>query len=79
MKNEEMPSYAIVEILIRISAFHPNLGRYKDHDLIGPMVVIKITSGRVMVKAELVSKHLQSPHTVSLNELENAVIMFLTD
>lgn len=46
MKND-LPTYAIVELLIRLSHINPLIGDYKGHALFDDGVIVKTTHGNI--------------------------------
>ncbi len=70
MSKNDLPTYAIVELLIRLSSFNPTIGNYKDHHLNNENVIVKTAHGPVTLPQELILRQFNAPEEISENELK---------
>lgn len=76
MKDTEVPLYAIVELLIRISFYHHGLGSYHDYMLDDEQVIVTTTEGLLILTKEIVFKQVRSPGAISDVELLRCTFNF---
>ncbi len=70
MSKNDLPTYAIVELLIRLSSFNPTIGNYKDHYLNNENVIIKTAHGCVTLGQELIMRQFNVPEEITEHELK---------
>lgn len=72
MEKLDLPIYAIVELLIRLSSHNIPVGDYKDHAIKGISVWVKTTTGTLLLSSDLVAKQFLKPEEVNTDELFSA-------
>jgi hypothetical protein len=77
MNNQNLPLYAIVELLIRISSFDDRIGDYKNHSLIGQSINVITNKGLVILPSQLVAKQFSTPQTITIEELLQVAATFV--
>jgi hypothetical protein len=76
MSQNKMPLYAIVELLIRLSAFNNGIGNYKNHAERGDDVVIKTTNGSISLSKRLILSQFHTPDDINKRDLELMAMKF---
>jgi hypothetical protein len=76
MPRNHLPTYAIVELLIRLSIFNPAVGDYKNHNIYAHGVVVKTTAGSITLPLELIIQQFEEPHTITDQELKKVASAF---
>lgn len=76
MPRNNLPTYAIVELLIRLSGNYPAIGNYKDHTIYDAGVVVKTSGGTINFPVELVMQQFSEPETISDNDLQEVASSF---
>ncbi len=69
MSKNDLPTYAIVELLIRLSSFNPTIGNYKNHHLNNDNVIVKTVHGPVTLPRKLILRQFNAPEEISEDEL----------
>lgn len=69
MAKNTLPTYAIVEILIRLSHFNPLIGDYKDHTVYDTGVIVKTTHGNITLSRALIMRQFNEPENIGDEEL----------
>lgn len=70
MLQGELPTYAIVELLIRLAEINTSVGSYKGHSLHEHGVMVKTTNGYINFPYTLVKQQFQQPETIGKDELQ---------
>ncbi len=70
MSKNDLPTYAIVELLIRLSSFNPTIGNYKDHYLNNENVIVKTAHGPVTLPQKLILRQFNAPEEISEDDLK---------
>ncbi len=68
MKNT-LPTYAIVELLIRLSHINPLIGDYKGHAFNEDGVIVKTKHGSIAFSKSLIKQQFDNPEMISDDEL----------
>lgn len=76
MSNNDLPTYAIVELLIRLYEHNPAVGTYKDHILHESGVMVKTTNGHINFSHPLVQQQFNNPELITESELANVALQF---
>jgi hypothetical protein len=76
MPRNDLPTYAIVELLIRLEKYDHSIGNYKDHAFYDGEVIVKTTAGSIRMPQELVQQQFESPETISDSELTKIATQF---
>jgi hypothetical protein len=70
MSKNDLPTYAIVELLIRLLPFNPTIGNYKDHYLSNENVIVKTAHGPITLPHDLVIRQFNAPEDILDYELK---------
>jgi hypothetical protein len=76
MPKNNLPTYAIVELLMRIAEHNRAIGDYKDHSIYDTGVMVKTTGGAIRFPATLVLQQFEAPELVTDNTLLEVVSSF---
>lgn len=76
MHKHNLPTYAIVELLIRLEKFNPAIGGYKNHSVSDTAVVVKTSGGSITFPQQLVTQQFESPELITDNLLADAASGF---
>ncbi|HWD87768.1 MAG TPA: hypothetical protein VG367_06545 [Mucilaginibacter sp.] len=76
MAKHNLPTYAIVELLIRLAHYDESIGDYKDHAICDDDVIVKTSTGTILFPQELVLKQFELPESITEAELHDAVAGF---
>jgi hypothetical protein len=77
MNEINLPLYAIVELLIRVSNLYGNIGDYHDHISQSDYAVIKTSKGTIRFSKAIITKQFMYPEKISNNELLKALKTFI--
>ena len=69
MPKHDLPTYAIVELLIRLEKFNPSIGDYKNHSVYENGVVVKTSGGNITFTPQLVMQQFELPESITDLEL----------
>jgi hypothetical protein len=69
MPKNHLPTYAIVELLIRLSVHNPAIGNYKTHNHYESEVLVRTTSGTIVLSHQLVLMQFERPEQITDAEL----------
>ncbi|QJD95122.1 hypothetical protein HH214_04135 [Mucilaginibacter robiniae] len=69
MPKDDLPTYPIVEILIRLSDSDHHIGSYKDHTIHDQGVIVKTTQGIIDVPLSLILQQFHQPELITDSEL----------
>jgi hypothetical protein len=70
MSQNKLPLYAIVELLMRLSAFNARIGNYKNHAERGDDVIVKTTNGTISLSRLLILSQFHTPDDINKRDLE---------
>jgi len=76
MAKNNLPTYAIVELLIRLEKYDSAIGAYKDHTVYDDEVMVKTTGGGIRFPAQLIIRQFESPELISEDELSKTAQWF---
>jgi hypothetical protein len=65
MPKDNLPSYAIVELLMRLAPHNDSIGDYKDHRLDNGEVVVKTTGGAIRFPRTLIMQQFEDPAQIN--------------
>jgi len=65
MSKRNLPTYAIVELLMRLAQHNSTIGDYKDHSVYDEGVMVKTSAGTVRFPLTLIMQQFESPELVS--------------
>ena len=76
MPKHNLPTYAIVELLMRLAHHDQSIGDYKNHSINGEGVVVKTTYGTIRFPIGLIMQQFENPELVTDNALINTAASF---
>lgn len=65
MPRSNLPTYAIVELLMRIARYTKTIGDYKDHRIIGLNVLVKTNKGMLSFPQSLIMQQFENPELIN--------------
>lgn len=69
MSASPLPLYVIIELLIRIAEYNPEVGQYKDHTRRRDGYLIKTTGGTILFTNDLIQMQFTNPDSISRDQL----------
>lgn len=76
MSRSNLPTYAIVELLIRLEKHNSAIGGYKNHTEFDNGVVVKTSGGSIEFPKELVEQQFHNPEQITDKQLEKTALLF---
>jgi hypothetical protein len=76
MSKNNLPTYAIVELLIRLAKHNESIGDYKGHAVYDDDVIVKTSGGSIVFSQTLIVKQFESPELISEDELARTANLF---
>jgi hypothetical protein len=76
MPQNNLPTYAIVELLIRLEKHDPAIGGYKNHSESDRGIIVKTTGGSILFPQALIMQQFESPELIGDNELAAIASLF---
>jgi hypothetical protein len=76
MPKHNIPAYAIVELLIRLSFINSAIGDYKGHTIRAEQVLVKTSGGSINFPKTLVMQQFENPEVITADELINIASLF---
>lgn len=76
MDAEKIPVYAIIELLIRVSNFHADVGNYLSHTMQSEWIVIRTSKGMISFSKVLIVAQLKHPENITDQDLLFALSSF---
>lgn len=76
MTKNTLPTYAIVELLIRLSQFNPLVGDYRGHAIYNDGVIVKTTHGSITFTQALIKQQFDDPQVITDAELITVLTLF---
>ncbi|MDB5151444.1 MAG: hypothetical protein JWR54_195 [Mucilaginibacter sp.] len=76
MPKNNLPTYAIVELLIRLEKHDPAIGGYKNHSESDNGIIVKTTGGSILFPQALIMQQFESPELIGDNELAAIASLF---
>ncbi|MBV8388421.1 MAG: hypothetical protein JO080_01340 [Mucilaginibacter sp.] len=76
MPKSNLPTYAIVELLIRLEKHNPTIGGYKNHTEFDTGVIVKTSGGSIEFTKELVEQQFHDPEKITEKELAQTALLF---
>jgi len=65
MAKYNPPTYAIVELLIRLTKYNDSIGDYKGHAVYDDDVIVKTSAGTIVFPQKLILKQFESPESIT--------------
>ena len=78
MPKHNLPAYAIVELLMRLSHYNELIGDYKGHTIRTENVLVKTTGGGITFPVKLVMQQFENPETIDNDALVSVAALFRT-
>jgi hypothetical protein len=72
-----IPTYAIVELLIRLSHINPLIGDYKGHAVYNDGVMVKTSSGTIPFTKKLIDQQFNHPESITDAQLLDIARLFI--
>ncbi|HZY35202.1 MAG TPA: hypothetical protein VFE53_01060 [Mucilaginibacter sp.] len=76
MSKNNLPTYAIVELLMRLSSYDNGIGNYKDHHISDVEVLVKTTGGVIRFPQTLVMQQFENPERIKDDLLLQTISSF---
>jgi len=76
MPKSNLPTYAIVELLIRLSKFDTAIGDYKDHAVYDDEVIVKTSKGNIRFPRALILQQFEAPEQITDEQLKKVALWF---
>ncbi|MVN89705.1 hypothetical protein [Mucilaginibacter aquatilis] len=76
MSKDTLPTYAIVELLIRLADFNASIGAYKDHIPHEFGVMVKTTNGHINFSRQLILQQFNNPALIDEPQLKEVALLF---
>ena len=76
MTKHHLPTYVIVELLIRLSQHNYLIGDYKYHSVFDTGVMVKTSGGSISFPTQIVLRQFENPATISEDELLQMALRF---
>jgi len=76
MTKHNLPTYAIVELLIRLEKHNSSIGGYKNHSVYDNGVIVKTSGGSITFSQLLITQQFEAPELITEDELANTATLF---
>lgn len=76
MFKTNLPTYVLVELLIRVSSFEIKIGDYKNHTYFEDGVMVKTNRGTIHFPESLIMNQFQSPELITEQALIETAATF---
>ena len=76
MLKHNLPTYAIVELLIRLEKHNSPIGNYKNHTVYDNGVIVKTSNGSITFPQPLIIRQFESPELITDDELASVAALF---
>jgi hypothetical protein len=76
MHKNNLPTYAIVELLMRLAQHNTSIGDYKNHSAFDEGVMVKTSGGTIRFPMALIMQQFEDPEMVSDTVLLNIASSF---
>jgi hypothetical protein len=76
MLKQNLPTYAIVELLMRLADHDKSIGDYKNHSLNSHSVLVKTTGGTIHFPVDLIMQQFENPELVTDTQLLDTTSSF---
>jgi hypothetical protein len=77
MPKSNLPTYAIVELLMRLARHNSSIGDYKGHAISEDGVMVKTSGGTIKFTNALVIRQFEEPELITEAELARAATSFI--
>ena len=76
MSKNALPTYAIVELLIRLEKYNDKIGNYKGHAGYDTEVIVKTSGGSIIFPESIIVRQFESPELITDSELASIARLF---
>jgi hypothetical protein len=76
MPKNTLPTYAIVELLIRLEKHNEAIGDYRGHAVYDTEVIVKTSGGSIILPESIITRQFESPELIVDNELASIALLF---
>ena len=76
MSKSNLPTYAIVKLLIRLEKHNPSIGGYKNHTEFDEGVIVRTSGGSIEFPKGLVEQQFHNPEQITERDLEKTALLF---
>jgi hypothetical protein len=76
MPKHSLPTYAIVELLIRLSRYNYLIGDYKNHSVFDTGVMVKTSGGSISFPVAIIVQQFENPEAITESELARMALLF---
>lgn len=76
MTRNHLPTYVIVELLIRLSQHNYLIGDYKYHSVFDTGVMVKTSGGSISFPTQIALQQFENPTTISDEQLSQIALRF---
>jgi hypothetical protein len=76
MSKDNLPTYVIVELLIRLAPYNALIGDYKNHTTYDEGVMVKTSEGTIHFPKSLITEQFKSPELVNDETLTDIALSF---
>ena len=76
MPKHSLPTYAIVELLIRLSQYNHLIGNYKNHSVFDTGAMVKTSAGSIRFPLSIIQRQFENPGSINESELANLALLF---
>ena len=76
MSKSNLPTYSIVELLIRLEKHNPSIGGYKNHTEFDEGVIVRTSGGSIEFPKGLVEQQFHNPEQITERDLEKTALLF---
>jgi hypothetical protein len=77
MPENNLPTYAIVELLIRLANYNSAIGDYKNHMVYTTGIMVKTSGGTIQFSQSLITQQFEAPALITDDELAQAALLFM--
>ena len=78
MPKNSLPTYAIVELLIRLEKYNDKIGNYKGHAVYDTEVIVRTSGGSIIFPEAIIIRQFESPELITEKELNSIAGLFKT-
>lgn len=65
MPKDNLPTYVIIELLIRLTPFNGAIGNYKNHSVYGKGIMVQTSGGTIHFPESLIMDQFKAPERVT--------------
>ena len=76
MFTHNLPTYVIVELLIRLSQYNYLIGEYKNHSVFNAGVMVMTSGGSISFPANIITQQFEDPTSITESELAGIALLF---